>query len=205
MSELAPYHLSPDLPPDLPPNGLTRDTWECFLRALAPDASLAASRYEQLRHRLIALYRWRGLPYPEDLADEALDRVAHRLSHGVITETEVGDCLYAVARRIAWESRRRLREEPLDPTAAPELLAASDSDDPLARLCACLDELPSTERQTLLAYEAGPRTERVRRRKALAAELGIPINALRVRVHRLRARVVAMMTSEARPSSRAAI
>ena len=54
MPELAPCDLAPD--------GLTRDTWERFLRALAPDASLAASRYEQLRHQLIALYRSHGLP-----------------------------------------------------------------------------------------------------------------------------------------------
>ena len=198
MSELAPYDLAPD--------GLTRDAWDRFLRALAPEASLAASRYEELRHRLIALYRWRGLASPEDLADEAFDRVAHRLARGSIAEAEVGACLYAVARRIAWQaSRSRSREQPLDPTAAPEVPAMSDSDDPLARLCECLDELPRTERQTLLAYEAGPRTERVRRRKALAAELGIPINALRVRVHRLRARVVAMMRSDAPPADRAAI
>lgn len=190
---------------DLALNGLTREAWDRFLRALAPDAALAASRYEELRQRLIALYRWHGLLYPEDLADEALDRVAHRLARASIADSDVGACLYAVARRIAWESQKRRREEPLDPTAAPEVPAASDADEPLARLCECLDELPRTERQTLLAYEAGPRTDRVRRRKALAAELGIPINALRVRVHRLRARVVAMMTSDAPPANRAAI
>jgi len=190
---------------DLALDGLTRDAWDRFLRALGPEASLAASRYEQLRHRLIALYRWRGLLYPEDLADETFDRVAHRLVRGLMAETEVGACLYSVARRIAWEASRRRREEPLDPTAAPEVPAASDSDDPLARLCARLDELPRTERQTLLAYEAGSRRDRIRRRKALAAELGIPINALRVRVHRLRARVAAMMSGDAPPANRAAI
>lgn len=198
MSELAPDDLAPD--------GLTRDAWERFLCALGPEASLAASRYEQLRHRLIALYRWRGVPCPEDLADEAFDRVARRLARGSIAEAEVGACLYAAARRIAGQaSRRRRREEPVDPTAVPEVPAMSDADDPLARLCECLDELPRTERQTLLDYEAGPRTERVRRRKALAAQLGIPINALRVRVHRLRARVVAMMRKGPPPANRTAI
>jgi DNA-directed RNA polymerase specialized sigma24 family protein len=183
---------------------LTLDTWNRFLCALAPDAALAASRYEQLRHRLIALYRWRGLPCPEDLADEAFDRVAEHLGRGLVVRPDVGAYLLGVARRIAREARYRRRgEEPLDPTTAPELPvlpALHDPDDELARLCRCLDELPHTERQTLLAYEAGSRAEQVRRRKALAAELGIPINALRVRVHRLRARVGAMMRSEAAPA-----
>jgi DNA-directed RNA polymerase specialized sigma24 family protein len=191
---------------DLTPDGLTRDAWDRFLRALAPEPSLAASRYERLRNRLIALYRWRRLPCPEDLADETFDRVALRLGRGSIVEAEVGAHLYGVARRIVWEtSRRRRREQPLDPAAAPEIPALSDADDPLTRLCQCLDELPRTERHTLLAYEAPLRRDRVRRRRELAAELGIPINALRVRVHRLRARLVTMMTGDGQNSNRAAV
>lgn len=183
---------------DLAPPGLTRDAWNRFLGALAPDTVLAASRYEELRHRLIALYRWRGLPCPEDLADEAFDRVADRLVRGLIAQSDVGPYLRGVARRIAREAdRRRSYEQPIDPAAASEVPAPLAPDDPLARLCRCLDELPHAERQTLLAYEAGSRRDRIRRRKALAAELGIPINALRVRVHRLRARVSAMMTGDA--------
>lgn len=190
---------------DLAPDGLTRDAWDRFLRALAPEPSLAASRYERLRNRLIALYRWRGLPCPEDLADETFDRVALRLGRGSIVEAEVGAHLYGVARRIVWAASRRRREQPLDPAAAPEISAASDPDDPLTRLCQCLDELPRAERHTLLAYEAPLRRDRVRRRRELAAELGIPMNALRVRVHRLRARLVTMMTGDERGSSRAAV
>ncbi|HEY6175973.1 MAG TPA: hypothetical protein VIX73_16080, partial [Kofleriaceae bacterium] len=56
----------------------------------------------------------------------------------------------------------------------------------------------------LLEYERGFGHNRVRRRRALAVELGIPMNALRVRVHRLRARVIAMMREDddARPPPR---
>ncbi|HEY0481770.1 MAG TPA: hypothetical protein VGD37_29835 [Kofleriaceae bacterium] len=181
--------------------GLTRDAWNRFLHALAPDAALAASRYEQLRHRLIARYRWRGLPCPEDLADQVFDQVADRLVRGHTAEPDLTAYLAAVARRIARQARRSSRGvQPLDRIAAPELRvpapAPHEPDDPLARLCRCLDQLPPRERQTLLAYEAGPPDEHVRRRKALAAELGIPINALRVRVHRLRARVSAMMRGD---------
>lgn len=181
------------LPRDAAPIELTRDAWNRLLRALDPDAAQAASRYERLRQRLIALYRLRGLPCPEDLADEALDRLAYRLMRGALAAAEVAPHLHEVARRIADEAdRRSRRERALDPTALPQPPAWLD-DDPLARLCRCLDELPRSECRTLLEYETGFGHDRVRRRKALAAELGIPMNALRVRVHRLRARLIAMM------------
>jgi hypothetical protein len=178
---------------DAAPIELTRDAWNRLLRALDPDAAQAASRYERLRQRLIELYRLHRLPCPEDLADEALDRVACRLARGALAEAEVAPHLGEVARRIADEADQRCRRErALVPTALPQPPAWLD-DDPLARLCRCLDDLPRNECRTLLEYETGFGHDRVRRRKALAAELGIPMNALRVRVHRLRARLLAMM------------
>lgn len=202
MSETA-HHAAPTerardpaptrLPREAAPMELTRDAWNRLLAALDPDAAQAASRYERLRQRLIALYRLRGLPCPEDLADEALDRVACRLVRGALAEAEVAPYVGEVAWRVADEAdRRSRRERALDSTALPQPPAWLD-DDPLARLCRCLDELPRSECRTLLEYETGFGHDRVRRRKALAAELGIPMNALRVRVHRLRARVLAMM------------
>lgn len=194
--EPAPIELPIELPRDASPIELTRDAWNRLLRALDPDAAQAASRYEQLRHRLIALYRLRGLPCPEDLADEALDRVACRLVRGALAEAEVAPQLREIARCIADEAdRRNRRERALDPIVLTQPPAWFD-DDPLTRLCRCLDELPHGECRTLLEYETGFGHDRVRRRKALAAELGIPMNALRVRVHRLRARVIAMMRDD---------
>jgi hypothetical protein len=178
------------------PTVLTRDAWNQLLRALDPDAALAASRYEQLRRHLIALYRVRGLPCPEDLADQTLDHIACRLVRGALGEADLAPYLSGVARQIADDAGRlRQRESAPDPSVLPQLPAWLD-DDPLSRLCRCLEALPRSERRTLLEYETGIGYERIRRRKALAAELGIPMNALRVRVHRLRARVTAMMRAD---------
>jgi hypothetical protein len=187
-------------------NELTRDAWNQFLRALDPDAVQAASRYERLRSRLIALYRGRGLPCPEDLADEALDRVACQLIRGRGLRTDIVGQLHAVAHRLADEASQRRRdqaEEELELTALSPPAGRND-DEVLAQLCQCLDDLPRADRRILIEYETGHGRERIRRRKALAVELGIPMNALRVRVHRLRARVIAMMNGAARPA-RAAV
>jgi hypothetical protein len=178
------------------PTLLTRDAWNQLLRALDPDAALAASRYEQLRRHLIALYRARDLPCPEDLADQVLDHVASRLVHGALGKADLAPYVRVVARQIADDAESLCtRERPPDPSALPQLPAWLD-DDPLSRLCRCLEALPRSERRTLLEYQTGIGYERIRRRKALAAELGIPMNALRVRVHRLRARVTAMMRAD---------
>jgi DNA-directed RNA polymerase specialized sigma24 family protein len=178
------------------PTVLTRDAWNQLLRALDPDAAQAASRYEQLRRHLISLYRVHGLPCPEDLADQALDHVAWRLARGALGEADLAPYLRGVAQQIADDAgRQRRRERGPDPSSLPQIPAWLD-DDPLSRLCRCLDTLPRSERRTLLEYETGIGYDRIRRRKALAAELGIPMNALRVRVHRLRARVTQMMRTD---------
>ena len=51
----------------------------------------------------------------------------------------------------------------------------------------CLDQLPSRQRELLLDYHGGDR--HIERRRALAASLSIPLNALRIRVHRIRTAV----------------
>lgn len=181
---------------------LTRDVWNQFLRALDPDASRAGSRYEQLRRRLIALYRERALPAPEDLADEALDRMACRMARGPIADGDIAAYLRAVAQRIGDEVARRRREEAGELSTMPGAQRGldgrigpddSDGDEALSRLCGCLDDLPGHKRHMLLEYETGFGRERIRRRRALAAQLGVPMNVLRVRVHRLRAQLIEMM------------
>jgi hypothetical protein len=178
---------------------LTRDVWNQFLRALDPDASQAGSRYEQLRRRLIALYRERALPAPEDLADEALDRMACRMARGPIADGDVAAYLRAVAQRIGDEVTRRRREEAGELSTMPGAQRGlggpegAGGDDALSRLCGCLDDLPGHKRQMLLEYETGFGRERIRRRRALATQLGVPMNVLRVRVHRLRAQLIEMM------------
>jgi DNA-directed RNA polymerase specialized sigma24 family protein len=183
----------------LPSAELTRDAWNRFLRALHPDAAVAASRYEQLRQRLIAMYRLRGLPRPEDLADQAIDRVACHVIRGPNAGADLGAYLRGVAHRIADDATGLGHEVEVGGASELAELAAApadDGDEPLDQLCRCLDDLPRLDRNTLLEYEMGSGFERIRRRKALAAELGIPMNALRVRVHRLRARLVAMMSTD---------
>ena len=53
----------------------------------------------------------------------------------------------------------------------------------------CLERLTQEVRELILGYQAGRGGARVARRKEMAAELGIGMDELRVRVHELRVRL----------------
>jgi DNA-directed RNA polymerase specialized sigma24 family protein len=168
-------------------DALSSEGFERLLATLDPDRERAAIAYEALRRRVIGLLRWWGASEPETLADTTLDRVARKLEGGTaIIEGSLGAYVRGVARMVYYEDRRAPRahsafEEPV----APE---ASHPDSAAARcLDRCLDRLPSGERTLLLRYYDVGKAADVRR--ALADELGISATALRIRAHRLRARV----------------
>jgi DNA-directed RNA polymerase specialized sigma24 family protein len=174
-----------------------RDAWGQLLARLDRDPRCAARSYEELRRRLIAFFRARGVCMPEDLADEVFDRTAKKLARGVRIDGDIAGYLLGVGRRIVFEAHRRSRKvAPLDPELASAAPPVSRDED-LARLSDCLARLPHDERAILLAYEEGNGGERIHVRKQLAAQLGIPLNALRIRIHRLRARLGTMMRAAA--------
>ena len=59
-------------------------------------------------------------------------------------------------------------------------------DDRTRELDACLARLPHEQRTLILSYYGGTTEERIHNRRRLAAQLGIPLNALRIRAHRIR-------------------
>jgi DNA-directed RNA polymerase specialized sigma24 family protein len=50
----------------------------------------------------------------------------------------------------------------------------------------CLNGLPDEQRSLILSYYEGERSGKIENRQELAAELKIPLNALRIRAHRIR-------------------
>lgn len=161
-----------------------------LLTSLDLDSTRAAERYEQLRARLIERFRARRLSDPEDLADETFDRVARRLRESE-QPRDLTCYIFGTGRLVALEAARRARRSrPLDDDALDVQLPPRDCEARIEALSACLAELPEPTRQLLLSYEHGHRGERIAHRRELARELGIGINALRIRVHRLREKLL---------------
>jgi DNA-directed RNA polymerase specialized sigma24 family protein len=176
---------------------LTAQAFDGLLGALDPDRERAAAAYERLRERLIGLMRWWGAAQPEDIADEALDRVARKLETGVeIPDGSLGAYVRGVARMVFYEWTRRPRAEHI----AIEVATTASGDDhtALTQLDGCLDRLAAEDRRLLLKYYGEGRAADVR--KQLARELGLSPTALRIRVHRLRIRVESAMKHSSAPA-----
>lgn len=171
------------------PRGLTQENFEALLAQLDADRERAAERYEVIRRKLVRLFEWRGCDTPEDLADETFDRVARRLREGVALRSgEPYGYFCGVAHLVYKEvlrqsSRQRLALESggwPPPECPPEVENAH-----LDCLRRCLDRLTLDERNLVLRYHQGENNN-ILNRQALARELGIQLNALRIRVHRIR-------------------
>ena len=169
--------------------------FERLLRFLDADRQAAASRYEEIRQRLIKLFVWRGCRAPEECVDRTIDRVARRLGEGVEIQTRdpfhyFQGVALNVLREHVREPERAL--EPLASDAATAPVTETSDEVRLACLDECLAEMLPKNRELLLEYHSGDR--HIERRVALARSLGIAVNALRIRVHRLRASVESCVT-----------
>jgi RNA polymerase sigma factor (sigma-70 family) len=173
---------------------LTREAFDKLLSHLDPDRERSGEEYERLRGVLVNFFEWRGSLYPDEHADETLNRVARRLAEGEVVQDFHGYC-YGVARRlwleVAAEQGRagRAAELPELPDRRPH----PEEEAALARQLGCFEHclraLPRESREMLIRYYRAERRERIDGRAALAAEYGITLNTLRVRTHRLRAQL----------------
>jgi RNA polymerase sigma-70 factor (ECF subfamily) len=171
---------------------LTREALDRLLLELDGDRERAGLRYEDLRRRLLKYFECRRCAVPDELADEVMDRVARRLAGGErIAGGEPAAYFYGVARNVLREHWRALAARP--PLAAdPSPILERDDEGAAAReravacLLRCLDTLPAAQRALLTGYYEWSEGERIGRRRELAREGGMPLNALRIRVHRLR-------------------
>src|SRR5262245_52537956 len=105
---------------------LTEEAFAKLMDRLDADRERAGERYEELRRTLLRFFEWRGASFPEERADETLNRVARKLDEGMAI-AEIGQYSMGIARLVlleAFKSHDRLRTpiEDLPPeTAAPDL------------------------------------------------------------------------------------
>lgn len=176
----------------------TRTEWELtgeafgrFLSLLDADPDRAGEKYETLRRKLTKIFDWRGAHYPEECADETINRVIRKLDHGE-TIRDIPTFCHGVARLVLLETlkkpeRRRVGLDEIDQVAAAPPPHA-DEDDHARRECfdRCLGGLPDENRRLILEYYEDERRGKINNRQAMADRLGIPSHALRSRAQRIR-------------------
>jgi DNA-directed RNA polymerase specialized sigma24 family protein len=179
-----------DTPRTSKPQGLTPEGFEALLAQLDSDRERAGERYETIRRKLVRLFEWRGCTTPEDLTDETFNRVARRMAEGIeLRSNDPYGYFCGVAHLVYKEVvRRSSREhralESNDWPAAGGAEGEEPSDRRLDCLRRCLDRLPREQRDLVLRYHQ--EQNHIHSRQTLARELEIPLNALRIRVHRVR-------------------
>jgi DNA-directed RNA polymerase specialized sigma24 family protein len=176
-------------------SGMTHEEFEALLAQLDPDRERAGELYVTIRRKLVRLFEWRGCAAPEDLADETMNRVARRLAEGIeLRSSDPYGYFCGVAHLLYKESlRRAAREQRILAEGGAWAPVAFDDDEPTDRrldcLRRCLASLEPDQRDLVLRYHQGATSQgetNIRNRQALARETGLPMNALRIRVHRIR-------------------
>ncbi len=172
---------------------LTKESLEKLLLWLDEDRKHAGEKYETLRLGLVRFFEWRGCVFPEDHADETIDRVARKIVQGEEVRN-IHSYSAGVARFVFLEivkerekQQAALRQLPVDPVR--EETPDSSNDAQLECLLGCLQSLPPESYRLIMTYYQDTGQNKIAARKKLAQELGVSQHTLRMRLQRLRAKV----------------
>jgi DNA-directed RNA polymerase specialized sigma24 family protein len=168
---------------------LTQKALDRLLLQLDPDPERAGAKYEAIREKLRKVFDWRGARFPEECADETINRVARKLEAGEVIR-DVPTYCHGVARLVLLEERKKAEHREISLNEAQSVTIVPDfpDDDTMQWTCftRCLSELPQESRQLVLQYYQDERRHKINNRQAMADLLKIPMNALRSRVQRIR-------------------
>ena len=169
---------------------LTPEAFQKLLASFSSDPEVAAREYELARRNLIRYFEWRTVADAEDWADETINRAARRIDEGQKIDKLMA-YLYGIARLILKEVDRYRDRAPKSLDEVGNDIKATESEiiEPDERqLCFdhCLEELSPENRDLILDYFQEEGGAKIRSRQGIADRLGIPLNALRIRVHRIR-------------------
>jgi DNA-directed RNA polymerase specialized sigma24 family protein len=169
------------------------DPLEAFFDYLGPDPHQAGEKYESLRRVLMKFFEWRGALSPDHLTDLTFDRVAGKIAAGEQIQNIHGYCQkVAYFIYLEWVNRSQDdKHEALgDDESLPPVQAVSDDEleegeNRFECQKRCLQDMPDENRDVIREYFAGEGRERINRREAMAARMGISRSALGNRITRL--------------------
>jgi DNA-directed RNA polymerase specialized sigma24 family protein len=171
---------------------LTPEKFEFFLRWLDPVQEQACDEYEKLRFRLITFFSHRKSLFPEDLADETINRVILKINEENI-ENKLA-YFFGVAKNVYLESLRKekvhLNVDDIEPVAPPPAEPAF-SDDCLNE---CLAQLSPENRTLILDYFSEEKQAKISAHKQLSKALKMSQTALRMKIVRIKKKLKLCLT-----------
>jgi RNA polymerase sigma factor (sigma-70 family) len=171
---------------------ITQEMFDELLAWLDPNREVAGRKYEEIRRSLVKVFAWRKCSDAEGMADCAINRVAHKVRE--LRPNYEGSPIryfHGVAKNMLKEYQKGVELEVsltnFEMPDNPPLADRAELERADACLQLCLEELGSKQRRQIITYYGHEKNEKIRRRRELAERMGIGQNALRVRMHRLRA------------------
>lgn len=169
---------------------LSQSSFDSFLTLLDSNRERAGQKYEILRVRLVKFFEWRVCRFPDDLADETLDRIIRKFD----TNEQINDYLnyaYGVARLVYLENLKQQTKEQAVILNMPvsNVMPENKEDTNLDCLEICLQKLSEDNRMMILHYYRDDKQAKIDYRKKLAEKFEISTNALRIKTLRIRTKL----------------
>jgi RNA polymerase sigma-70 factor (ECF subfamily) len=159
-----------------------------LVNLLGHDDERAAIRYAALFRKLVKFFEWRCCPDPEELADEAMWRGLSNIAEGApVSADDPSPYFYGIAKNLLkeqWKAERRAPRLPFE-DYAPLVPAPPEAIDTRIYVEQLLAHLDPADRDLVVRYHTEDR-------RALREELGLTEGTLRVRVHRIKMRLLAL-------------
>lgn len=170
-----------------------------LLTWLDPNREKAWGKYQTIQETLIKIFTWRACRNAEDLMHEVIKRVEQKMPD-LIGEYD-GDparYFYGVAKNVVHEYQREetrfseLQEGDAS-TDAPLIsdVEPYEIDERQQSLRYCLERLSESDRSIVLSYYQYDQKTKLADRKQLARDRGLTMNALWIRVSRIRSSLAA--------------
>ncbi|MEW6733213.1 MAG: hypothetical protein AB1489_17935 [Acidobacteriota bacterium] len=183
---------------------LTQEALNKMLQQLDPDIQRAALEYEIIRSKLTKFFQYRGCAFPEEYADETINRVIRKIDAGeVIRADNPAKYFLGVAHNVLREQWRKSGREAdiidiqlpqQQPFVDPRELVEQEAEKQHQEIClkcleCCLQRLPRDSRELIMEYYSESGRVGIEKRQELAQQLGVQLNNLRIKMHRLRAKL----------------
>jgi DNA-directed RNA polymerase specialized sigma24 family protein len=168
----------------------TARSFYMLLAAFSPEPLEAVEKYELARRKLVRYFDHHVQRDAEWCVDQTFDRAMRRIEEGKVV-TNMVPYLYEIARYIVMEivkEEQKMNKAVIEIQVQPRQ-APTEPEDPNPRLDCfdrCLEELPPESRTLILEYYEDEGEAKIKHHTAMAKHLGITLNALRLRAHRIR-------------------
>lgn len=171
---------------------LNQPAFDKLLAHLDADRERAGEEYETIRRKLVRFFEWRGSAFPEDHADQVINRVARKFDEGEEIR-DLKNYFYGVARLLFLETLKEQDKKAAAlenlPQARTDSEEVDESEPRLECLEQCLGGLSAENRELIIQYYRKEKGEKIESRRAMAQRMGIQLNALRIRAHRIKTKI----------------